>query len=207
MKVSWKITLKQGCESSDFNLISDFFASQNPIFRLLMHWKAHLSGISDYFRLFLRDALTPLIKLLWNLQVHKQITFGSKIKLLNHKKKFCHSEHIVTVCSILLCSNSNSALSSIFKANYFSNFIQFLQTICDAIRDYEPIVESLTQQADDLLAAQVNDPEVKPAATKLTNAYRELEKKAQVRSNDGDDDDNYVSECILDLARESILSA
>ena len=28
----------QGCESSDLNLISDFFALvQNPIFRLLMH--------------------------------------------------------------------------------------------------------------------------------------------------------------------------
>ena len=34
---------------SDFRL---FCSSQNSIFRLLMHWKAHLSGIADYFRLF-----------------------------------------------------------------------------------------------------------------------------------------------------------
>ena len=97
----------------------------------------------------------------------------------------------VMYCYIMIyICNSNSALPfSIFKANNFSNFFQFLQTICDAIRDYEPIVESLTQQADDLLAAQVNDPKVKPAATKLTNAYRELEQKAQV-SNDGEDDDD-----------------
>ena len=39
----------QGCESSDFNLISDSCSSQNPIFRLLMHWKAHLFM---HFRLF-----------------------------------------------------------------------------------------------------------------------------------------------------------
>ena len=39
--------VKQGCESSDFNLISDIFcSSQNP-----------------FFRLFLTDALTPLLKL------------------------------------------------------------------------------------------------------------------------------------------------
>ena len=56
----------QGCESSDFNLISDFFcSSQNPIFRLLMQFdcieKHIFSGISDYFRLFLTDTLTPVI--------------------------------------------------------------------------------------------------------------------------------------------------
>ena len=50
----------QGCECSDFNLISDLFcSSQNPIFRLLMHWKAYLfkhfrlfQTFSDFFRLF-----------------------------------------------------------------------------------------------------------------------------------------------------------
>ena len=55
----------QGCESSDFNLISDFLcSSQNHIFRLLMQVecieKHFFSGFSDYFRLFLTDALTPL---------------------------------------------------------------------------------------------------------------------------------------------------
>ena len=40
----------QGCESSDFNQISYLFcSSQNPTFRLLMHWKAHLFR---HFRLF-----------------------------------------------------------------------------------------------------------------------------------------------------------
>ena len=58
------IGITQGCESSDFNLISDVFcSSQNPIFRLLMQFecieKYVFSGISDYFRLFLTDALTP----------------------------------------------------------------------------------------------------------------------------------------------------
>ena len=48
--------MHQGCESSDFNLISDFFApSQNPIFRLWMQFECigkHIfSSISDYFRL------------------------------------------------------------------------------------------------------------------------------------------------------------
>ena len=56
---------RQGWESSDFNLISDFFcSSQNPIFRLLMKFKYienHLfSGIADYFRLFLTYDLTRL---------------------------------------------------------------------------------------------------------------------------------------------------
>ena len=41
-----------------------FSSSQNPIFRLLMQFECiekHIfSGISDYFRLFLTDALTPL---------------------------------------------------------------------------------------------------------------------------------------------------
>ena len=45
-----KSSVIQGCESSDCNLISDFFcSSQNPIFRILMHWKAHLFR---HFRLF-----------------------------------------------------------------------------------------------------------------------------------------------------------
>ena len=64
----------QGCESSDFNLISDFFffcSSQNPIFRLLMHWKAHLFRhfrlFQTFFRFFLTDALTPLGGISWNL--------------------------------------------------------------------------------------------------------------------------------------------
>ena len=62
---------EQGCEGSDFNLISRFFffgSTQNPIFRLFnavwMHWKAHLFR---HFRLFqtffLTDALTPLKEL------------------------------------------------------------------------------------------------------------------------------------------------
>ena len=51
--------IRQGCESSNFNLISDFCSSQNPIFRIEKHI---FSGISDYFRLFLTDALTPLIR-------------------------------------------------------------------------------------------------------------------------------------------------
>ena len=51
--------------------ISDFYALQKKnIFRLLMHWKAHLSShfsqiIADFFRLFFTDALTPLMLLLW----------------------------------------------------------------------------------------------------------------------------------------------
>ena len=59
------ITASQGCESSDFNLNSDFFcSSQNHIFRLLMQFecidKHPFLGISGYFRLFLTEALTPL---------------------------------------------------------------------------------------------------------------------------------------------------
>ena len=54
----------QGCESSHFNLRL-FCSSQNPILSLFMQHecidKLIFSGISDYFRLFLTDALTPLI--------------------------------------------------------------------------------------------------------------------------------------------------
>ena len=44
----------QGCESSDFNLISDFFcSSQNPIFRLSMHFECNEKHILfRHFRLF-----------------------------------------------------------------------------------------------------------------------------------------------------------
>ena len=48
--------MKQGCESSAFNLISDYFAlHKNPIFRLLMQFecieKHFFSAISDYNQL------------------------------------------------------------------------------------------------------------------------------------------------------------
>ena len=50
--------LVQGCESSDFNLISDFLLFTKPHFQ-----KQIFSGISDYFRLLLTEALTvtPLL--------------------------------------------------------------------------------------------------------------------------------------------------
>ena len=60
------MSVTQGCESSDFILISDVFcSSQNPIFRLLMQFECiekHIfPGISDYFRIFLTAILTPLV--------------------------------------------------------------------------------------------------------------------------------------------------
>ena len=56
----------QGCESSDFNLISDFFCSSlNPIFWLLMHWKAHLLR---HFRLFQTFSYRRVCELVWRLQ-------------------------------------------------------------------------------------------------------------------------------------------
>ena len=55
----------QGCESSDFNRFQTFLLFTNLIFRLLMQFECvekHIfSGISDYFRLFLTDTLTPCI--------------------------------------------------------------------------------------------------------------------------------------------------
>ena len=53
----------QGCESSYFNLISDFFTLHKPHFQTLnaICIEKHIfSGISDYFRLFLTDAFTPV---------------------------------------------------------------------------------------------------------------------------------------------------
>ena len=54
----------QECESSDLNLISDFFALHKTPFSDFQCIEKHIfSGISDYFRLFrlfLTDALTPL---------------------------------------------------------------------------------------------------------------------------------------------------
>ena len=56
-------TYKQGCESSDISLISgSFFALHKTPFSDFQCIEKHIfSGISDYFRLFLTDALTPLI--------------------------------------------------------------------------------------------------------------------------------------------------
>ena len=51
----------QGCESSDFNLILDFFAHHKTPFSDFYCIAKHIfSGISDYFILFLTNALTPL---------------------------------------------------------------------------------------------------------------------------------------------------
>ena len=61
----------QGCESSEIlfihnilpyiSLISDFFALHKPPFSDFKCIEKHIfSGISDYFRLFLTDALTSL---------------------------------------------------------------------------------------------------------------------------------------------------
>ena len=50
----------QGCEGSDFNLISDCFALHKTPFSDFQCVEKHIfSGISDYFRLFLTDTLTP----------------------------------------------------------------------------------------------------------------------------------------------------
>ena len=48
----------QGCDSSDFTLISDFFALHKTPFSCIE--KHIFSGILDNFRLFLTDTLTPL---------------------------------------------------------------------------------------------------------------------------------------------------
>ena len=74
----------QGCESSDFNLISDFFAlHKTPFYRLLMQFECidkHISSdISDYVRLFLTDALTPLM--LHVIQTFSASSFASTILL------------------------------------------------------------------------------------------------------------------------------
>ena len=63
MKLVAMVTyLYQGCKSSDFNLISDFFALHKTPFSDSYCIKKHIfSGISDYFRLFLSDALTPVL--------------------------------------------------------------------------------------------------------------------------------------------------
>ena len=59
----------QGCESSDFNLISDFFALHKTPFSDFQCIEKHIfSGISDYFELFLTDALTPLVCILSNIK-------------------------------------------------------------------------------------------------------------------------------------------
>ena len=55
----------QGCESSDFNLISDFFALHKIKVLDFKCIEKHIlsmncSGISDLFRLFLTYPLTPL---------------------------------------------------------------------------------------------------------------------------------------------------
>ena len=50
----------QGDESSDFNLNSDFFALHKTPFSDFYCIEEHIfSGISEYFRLFRTDALTP----------------------------------------------------------------------------------------------------------------------------------------------------
>ena len=57
----------QGYESSNFNLISDSLSSQNPFFRLWMHWIAHLFRhfrlFQTFWGFFFTDALTPFQKL------------------------------------------------------------------------------------------------------------------------------------------------
>ena len=61
--VAWLIIIRdfpQGCESSAFNLISDYCALHKPNFQTSNALKSTFSGISDYFRLFLTDALTPV---------------------------------------------------------------------------------------------------------------------------------------------------
>ena len=54
----------KGCDSSDLNLISDFLLFTKPHLETFNAFHASFQAFqisSDFFRLFLTDALTPLV--------------------------------------------------------------------------------------------------------------------------------------------------